>query len=406
MLRRNIYRDCYIAFGEEDEQKDIEFSAIAPFHATAYLTVDQIRGTELVRIGEDFFSINSTGNFSLQNFPVTLEVDLSNLEIENNATLLCTLGAEVVSTFPRYNALSNGTWKNRTIEIFAHDRSIVAVENEENSAGNFSYYLNEARAVLNSPWNDIPNSPENWNPIVLMVLNGQQVNECTGNCKDMNVTSGAEWVLGELEFYGYSFQLWDVTFSNIKEGYTKIVPQNETKVSISVGVDYVYRVRDVLTAPPVILTLKLGGDLQGYCARAFAFPRINCTTPLRVMIDAKIPKNVSYKEYHFSATVRANLHAFEEGYCLKLKRNNSAPPLLSVTPVPIEWTWKGNVACYIDNQTTPINSSDIIAIGNGKLKFNIKKLIDPDYWNDKEEKAIVYTYAAQSENETISLCCE
>ena len=41
---------------------------------------------------------------------------------------------------------------------------------------------------------------------------------------------------------------------------------------------------------------------------------------------------------------------------------------------------KPNSPHYIDNQTTPINSSDIIAVENGKLKFNVKKLIDPDYW--------------------------
>ena len=186
------------------------------------------------------------------------------------------------------------------------------------------------------------------------------------------------WTLGHLNFTDSHFHLYNVNFEVTQKVLTLHVPENVTEVHIPLEVTY-----NFTTGPyaiPVILTLKLGGDLQGYCARAFAFPRINCTTPLRVMIDAKIPKNVSYKEYHFSATVRANLHAFEEGYCLKLKRNISAPPLLSVTPVPIEWTWKGNVACYIDNQTTPINSSDIIAVENGKLKFNIKKLIDPDYW--------------------------
>ncbi|RLF38497.1 MAG: hypothetical protein DRN00_04020 [Thermoplasmata archaeon] len=197
-----------------------------------------------------------------------------------------------------------------------------------------------------------------------------------------NPTYTAEtWTIGHLNFTDSHFHLHNVNFEVTQKVLTLHVPENVTVVHIPLEVTY-----NFTTGPyaiPVILTLKVIGDLDGL-AVAFAFPRMNSATPLKVEDVVKFPKNVSYKEYKFAAIVSANLHKFNAGYCLKLKRNISAPPLLSVTPVPIEWTWKGNVACYIDNQTTPINSSDIIAVGNGKLKFNIKKLIDPVYWETEE----------------------
>ncbi|RLF39597.1 MAG: hypothetical protein DRN00_01505 [Thermoplasmata archaeon] len=141
----------------------------------------------------------------------------------------------------------------------------------------------------------------------------------------MDVKSGAEWVLGKLEFHGKFFHIFNEDFSNIQHNYTKIVSQNETNVSISVGVDYTYYVDHVATAPPVILTLNLRGELEGFVA-AFALPRIDRADPLRTTVYVELPKNVSYKEYGFSATVRVNLHKFERGYVLKLKRNISARP--------------------------------------------------------------------------------
>jgi len=175
------------------------------------------------------------------------------------------------------------------------------------------------------------------------------------------------WTIGHLNFTDSHFHLYNVNFEVTQKVLTLHVPENVTEVHIPLEVTY-----NFTTGPyaiPVILTLNLRGELEGFVA-AIVLPRMNVTTPLKTTTFVKFPKNVSYKEYGFSATVRVNLHKFETGYILKLKRNISAPPLLSVTPVPIEWTWKGNVACYIDDQSDVMNP---LASYSSFLPVNLSK---------------------------------
>ena len=181
-----------------------------------------------------------------------------------------------------------------------------------------------------------------------------------------NPTYTAEtWTLGHLNFTDSHFHLHNVNFEVTQKVLTLHVPENVTVVHIPLEVTY-----NFTTGPyaiPVILTLRLRGEVLGF-ATAIALPRMNVTTPLKTTTFVKFPKNVSYKEYGFSATVRVNLHKFERGYILKLKRNNS--PLPTAMPISTKWTWKGNVACYIDDQSDVMNP---LASYSSFLPVNLSK---------------------------------
>ena len=155
----------------EAESADGNIPMLENIESYAYLSLEVKSINENKEIGSDYVELNLKE--LERDIEGTLSVPLDNLEINgSNVTLLCTLRAVVAigrEMQDEGNAIEMGNNSiTGNITFIAEDRSVVAVEMQGVSNGNFSYHLNYAEENDPSIWKDIPNAPSDWQPQVII----------------------------------------------------------------------------------------------------------------------------------------------------------------------------------------------------------------------------------------------
>ena len=338
-----------------------------------------------------------------------------------NLTLVCSLKAVV------YTKIKIGLNPVKNLTYMAEDRSVVGVEENENVASDFSWYVEQASKYLPSPWRYTVDTRDQTVEIQNKWVDEQTV--CIVGFPlsgtDEAVTRGDDatnevWNLGNIK----AIHLWIYVkrlehFHQSEVTKTWVVKKNASGVQ---GFAVVNCTVDEYPLPyhtpplPVILQWHLhaisgdgrGDGLKIFCPRLtdwFGLGPIPYHRDIRGKVEAFLSENFngSGTNVTFTGRVWANLHSRQMGrftlsVIVENDTDNDSGSTSNYDP-EYSWYWEGAVAYCVKA------SCSITAISADENGVTTVKLDIEDYLSNMGDNEIIYTYGADSGDYRVDTYC-
>ena len=172
------------------------------FNLLMWIEVYAVKSNFSMYVGGASQSIECQANRSYD-IHGNINVPLSDINFTGgNLTLICKLEAVI------YSQIQYGLNPARNITYMVEDRSVVAVEESENTNTNFSWYINQADEYLPSFWKDVPdlqNAPPEAQTVwgveqtVAVFVNGNLATPLDNNQTNDTNVERPTWVLADIK---------------------------------------------------------------------------------------------------------------------------------------------------------------------------------------------------------------
>ncbi len=407
----SIVANYSIQIGDEHPKFNLVL-CIEVYRIDALSSENGSTGTNFSLAGVEWQSIECQENTSYD-IQGNISFPLNRLNFTGgNLTLVCSLKAVV------YMKVRIGLNPPKNLTYMAEDRSVVAVEENENVAGNFSWYVEQASTYLPSPWRYTVDSSDQtveiqnkWIDEQTVCIVGFPLNGTGETVSQSNDATNEVWNLGNvrvIHFWTYVKHM--DPFHQNEATKTWVTKRSAGGVEGDAVVECtVEEYPHISPSPlpiPVILQWHLRSTQGGGSGLRIFWPPLKdwsrpgpipYTRSIGGRVGAFLPENFTgdSMDVTFRGRVWANLHTRSMGrFTLTIIVENDTGNQSDSdgnTGPGYNWYWESAVAYCVKEPYSVTATSVIDENGITTVKIGIG-----DYLENMGDNEIIYTYGADS----------